>query len=146
MMNLPCLRESCPNFLRPIYHTLSASQAPKRGQAPRIKPMPATALVFHLIVTDLLSSTMVLIYSVDAIPPYPSVGLFDNAVRFRLHRLRVSDPEPCPASDAYHQNLGRALEFIAYIQYLCSCLCVYFYRMFDILQQFFRIILSASKL
>ena len=46
MMNLPCLRRSCPNFLRPIYHTLSASQAPRRGRAPRKKPMPTTALVF----------------------------------------------------------------------------------------------------
>ena len=33
MMNLPCLWGSCPNFLRPIYHTLSASQAPRRGLA-----------------------------------------------------------------------------------------------------------------
>ena len=31
MMNLPCLMASCANFLRPIYHTLNASQAPKRG-------------------------------------------------------------------------------------------------------------------
>ena len=46
MMNLPCLRGSCPNFLRTIYHTPSASQAPRRGHAPRKKPMPATALVF----------------------------------------------------------------------------------------------------
>ena len=46
MMNLPCLRGSCPNFLRSIYHSLSASQAPKRGHAPRKKTMPATALVF----------------------------------------------------------------------------------------------------
>ena len=46
MMNLPCLMASCANFLRPIYHTLSADQVPKRGHAPRIKPMPATALVF----------------------------------------------------------------------------------------------------
>ena len=82
---------------------------------------------------------MVLIYSADAIPPYFSVGLFDDAVQFRLHRLRVSVPEPCPASDVYHQNLGRALELISYIQCLCSWLCWY-YRMFDILQQFFRVI------
>ena len=51
MMNLPCLWGSCSNFLRPIYHILSASQAPRRGHAPRWKPMPATALVF---VFDLL--------------------------------------------------------------------------------------------
>ena len=68
MMNLTCLKGSCPNFLRPIYHTLSASQAPKRGHAPRKKPLPATALVFCLIFTDLHSPVMVLICLVDAIP------------------------------------------------------------------------------
>ena len=70
--------ESCPNFLRSIYHTLSASQAPKRGHAPRKVPMPATALVFLfdcLIVTDLLSSVVILNGSVDAMPHQTSVGL-----------------------------------------------------------------------
>ena len=85
--------------------------------------MPATALVFFCsIVTDLHSSIMVLIYSVDAIPLQIPVSLLADVVRFRPHRLRVSVPEPFPASDAYHQNLGRALESIAYIQCLCSCL------------------------
>ena len=75
MMNLPCLRGSYPYFLRPIYHTLSASQAPKRGHAPRKKPMPATALILCLIVTDRHSPVVVLIYSVDAIPSQVLVGL-----------------------------------------------------------------------
>ena len=90
MMNLPCLGGSCPNFLRPIYHTLSASQAPKRGHAPRKIPMLATALVFCLIVTDLHSSVVVLNGSVDAIPSQTPVGLLADVVRSRLHRLRVS--------------------------------------------------------
>lgn len=75
MMNLPCLRGSCHNFLRPIYHTLSASQTPKRGHAPRKKTMPATALVLCLIVTDRHSPVVVLIYSVDATPSQVLVGL-----------------------------------------------------------------------
>ena len=40
---------------------------------------------------------------------------FADAVCFRLHRLRVSVPEPCPVSDACYQRLGRALECIACI-------------------------------
>ena len=79
MMNLPCLRGSCHNFLRPIYHTLSASQTPKRGHAPRKKTMPATALVLCLIVTDRHSPVVVLIYSVDA-----------NHLRFLLVFCRCS--------------------------------------------------------
>ena len=48
MMNLPCLRESCPNFLRPIYHTLSASQAPKRGGMPHGKTAAGYSSCFYV--------------------------------------------------------------------------------------------------
>ena len=67
---------------------------------------------FYLIVTDLLSSTMVLIYSVDAIPLQIPVSLLADVVRFRPHRLRVSVPEPCPVSDAFHQPLDRVLDLL----------------------------------
>lgn len=39
---------------------------------------------------------------------------FADAVRFRLHRLRVSVPEPCPVSDVWHQSLDRVLDRFAY--------------------------------
>ena len=75
--------------------------------------MPATALVFFCsIVTDLHSSIMVLIYSVDAIPLQIPVSLLTDVVRFRPHRLRVSIPEPCPVSDAFHQPLDRVLDLL----------------------------------
>lgn len=112
MMNLPCLRGSCPNFLRPIYHTLSASQAPKWGACPTEKTMPTTALVLCLIVTDLHSPVVVLIYSVDAIPSLVLVGLLQMQSASGLHHLRVSVPEPCPVSDAFHQPLDRVLDLI----------------------------------
>ena len=112
MMNLPCLRGSCPNFLRPIYHTLSASQAPKRGHAPRKKPMPATARVFMFDCywpaftcrgTDLLSGR----YTIS-----DSCWPFADAVRSGLHHLRVSVPEPCPVSDVFLQPLDRVLDLL----------------------------------
>lgn len=87
MMNLPCLRGSCPNFLRSIYHSLSASQAPKRGLAPRKKPMPATVLVFMFDCywpaftcrgTDLLSGR----YTISG-----SCWSFADAVRSGLHTI-----------------------------------------------------------
>ena len=63
MMNLPCLKGSCPNFLRPIYHTLSASQAPKQGPCPMVNTdADYSSCFFCSIVTDLHSSIMVLIY------------------------------------------------------------------------------------
>lgn len=100
---------SCPNFLRPIYHTLSAGQTPKRGLAPRKRPMPATALVFMFDCyrpaftchgTDLLSGR----FTISG-----SCWPFADAVRSGLHHLRVSVPEPCPVSDASHQPLDRVL-------------------------------------
>lgn len=87
MMNFPCLRGSCPNFLRSIYHSLSASQAPKRGHAPRKKTMPATALVFMFDCywpaftcrgTDLLSGR----YTISG-----SCWSFADAVRSGLHTI-----------------------------------------------------------
>ena len=153
MMNLPCLRGSCPNFLRPIYHTLSASQAPKRGHAPRKKPMPATALVFMFDCywpaftcrgTDLLSGR----YTIS-----DSCWPFTDAVRYGLHHLRVSVPEPCPVSDASHRSLDRVLEcvtcislfpmysfshstefWICFFYLLCCHWCLWSCRMFDIFQ------------
>lgn len=111
MMNLPCPKGSCPNFLHPIYHTLSASQAPKQGPGPMVNTDAGySSCFFCLIVTDLHSSIMVLIYSVDAIPLQIPVSLLTDVVRFRPHRLRVSVPEPCPVSNSDHHRLDRVLE------------------------------------
>ena len=86
MMNLPCLKGSCPNFLRPIYHTLSASQAPKQGPCPMVNTdADYSSCFFCSIVTDLHSSVMVLIYSVDAIPLQIPVSLLADVVRFKPH-------------------------------------------------------------
>ena len=111
MMNLPCPKGSCPNFLHPIYHTLSASQAPKQGPGPMVNTEAGySSCFFCLIVTDLHSSIMVLIYSVDTIPLQIPVSLLADVVRFRPHRLRVSVPEPCPVSNSDHHRLDRVLE------------------------------------
>ena len=74
MMNLPCLRGSCPNFLRTIYPTLSVGQAPKRS-CPTVKTDASYSSFFCLIVTDLHSPVMVLIGSVDTAPLRFPAGL-----------------------------------------------------------------------
>ena len=97
---------SCPNFLRPIYHTLSASQAPKQGPCPMVNTdADYSSCFFCSIVTDLHSSIMVLIYSVDAIPLWLTVGLlqmqsvpdsiiygflFQNPVQSPMHSISHS--------------------------------------------------------
>lgn len=113
MINLPCLKGSCPNFLRPIYHTLSASQAPKQGPCPMVNTDAGySSCFFCSIVTDLHSSIMLLIYSVDAIPLQIPVSLLADVVRFRSHRLRVSVPEPCPVSNSNYHRLDRVLKVL----------------------------------
>ena len=142
MMNLPCLRGSCPNFLRPIYHTLSASQAPRRGHAPRKIPMPATALVFMFDCywpafvycgTEWLSGRY-------ATPD--SCWSFADAVLFRLHHLRVSvlqNPAQSPIPFISHSAEFRIMLLIVCYLLCCQrCLCRC--RALDIRQHFFRII------
>lgn len=117
MMNLPCLRGSCPNFLRPIYHTLSASQAPKRGHAPRKKRCQLQLLLLCLIVTDLHLPVVVLIYSVDAIPSQVLVDLLqmqsvpDSIIYGFLFQNPVQSPMP---------SLSHSTEFWSYFFYF-SC-------------------------
>ena len=119
MMNLPCLKGSCPNFLRPIYHTLSASQAPKQDPCPMVNTDAGySSCFFCSIVTDLHSSIMVLIYSVDAIPLQIPVSLLTDVVRFRPHRLRVSIPEPCPVSNSDYYSLDRVLEALTVLLFM----------------------------
>ena len=118
MMNLPCLRGSCHNFLRPIYHTLSASQTPKRGHAPRKKTMPATALVLCLIVTDRHSPVVVLIYSVDATPSQVLVGLLQmQSVPYSIiYGFLFQNPVQSPMHSISHST-----EFWICFFYLLCC-------------------------
>lgn len=141
MMNLPCLRGSCPNFLRPIYHTLSASQTPRRGHAPRKKPMPATALVFMFDCywsaficrgTDLLSGR----YTISG-----SCWPFADAVRSGLHHYGFLFQNPV---QSLMPPISNSTEFwsvlLIYLCFLCCHRYLCFYRAFDIFQQFLRII------
>ena len=102
VVNRPCLMGSCPNFLRPIYHTMSASQAPKQGPCPMVNTDAGySSCFFCSIVTDLHSSIVVL-------------WSFADAVRFRTPSFTGFCPEPCPVSDVWHQSLDRVLDCFAY--------------------------------
>ena len=142
MMNLPCLWGSCPNFLRPIYHTLSASQAPWRGHAPRGISMPATALVFLcLIVTDLHLPAGVLICSVDALPLLIPVGLLwmqsipDSIIYGFLFQNPVQSPMP-----GISDSTRFWIHYAVYFRFLCGYLRRFNFRASNIFQQFLRII------
>ena len=110
MMSLPCLRGSCPNFLRIIYHSLSASQAPKRGACPTEKTDAGYSSCFYvwLLLTCIHLSWYW--FTQWTLTISGSCWSFADAVRSGLHHLRVSVPEPCPVSDASHQLLDRVLD------------------------------------
>ena len=136
MMNLPCLKESCPNFLRPIYHTLSASQAPKRGHAPRKNRCRLQLLFLCLIVTDLYLPVVVLIYSVDAIPSQVFVSLLQmqSVPDSIIYGFLFQNPVQSPMHSIIHST-----EFwICFFYLLCCHWCLLSCRMFDIFQQFLR--------
>lgn len=141
MMNLPCLRGSCPNFLRTIYPTLSAGQAPKRS----CTTVKTDASYSSCFLFDCYRPAFTC-YGTDWFSGHCTTTIscwsFADTVRSGLHRLRGSVPEPCPVSDASHQPLDRVLGYMLLV-YLCflycyRCLC--FCRAFDIFQQFLRII------
>ena len=98
---------------------MSASQAPKQGPCPMVNTDAGySSCFFCSIVTDLHSSIMVLIHSVDAIPLQIPVSLLADVVRFRPHRLRVSVPEPCPVSNSDYHKLDRVLEVLTVLLFM----------------------------
>ena len=98
-------------------------------------------LFLCLIVTDLHSPVVVLIYSVDAIPSQILVGLLqmqsvpDSIIYGFLFQNPVQSPMP---------PIGHSTEFwsvlLVYLCFLCCHRCLCFYRAFDIFQLFLRII------
>ena len=98
-------------------------------------------LFLCLIVTDPHSPVVVLIYSVDAIPLWLTVGLLqmqsvpDSIIYGFLFQNPVQSPMP---------PIGHSTEFwsvlLVYLCFLCCHRCLCFYRAFDIFQLFLRII------
>lgn len=119
MVNLPCLMGSwstlrygprrsdvhwtscAPTSFVPPIHTPSASQAPRRDLSPTDNTTASYSSCFSFDFTDQTSSMMVLIDSVDALPSQILIGLSTDAADPQLHHVRVSFPEPCPASDPF---------------------------------------------
>ena len=79
-----------------------------RVYALRKKPMPATALIFHLIVTDRASHAPVLIDSVDAIPLQALYGLCADVVLSDsiVYGFLIQNPAQPPLSAEVRQGSG----------------------------------------
>ena len=83
-------------------------------------------LFFCLIVTDLPSTVMVLIYSVDATPLQPSVRLCADVVHFTLHLIYgFLFQNPAQSPIPFYQPLSRVLDYVAYV-FCLSCFNIHF--------------------
>ena len=91
MVNLPCLKGSCPNFLRPTYSYTECQLSFLTGSCPTERTSANYSSYLYLISTDLTISfsqgtdiqwTLSLMFFV--------VGLLDDIVFDTLHCFRVS--------------------------------------------------------
>lgn len=114
--------ESRPSFLRSIYHTLNASQAPKWGHAPQKVPMPNTALVFlfHCYRPAFICCGTEWLCMRYATSDF--CRSLADAILFRLYRLRVSVLQnPAQSPVPFYQPLSRVLDYVAYVCCLLYC-------------------------
>ena len=115
-----------------------------RVYALRKKPMPATALIFHLIVTDRASHAPVLIDSVDAIPLQALYGLCADVVLSDsiVYGFLFQNPTQPPILSEVRQGSG-INSLYCRLPGLCGCLNDLIHWTFDIPQHLFRIILCS---
>jgi len=92
MVNLPCLKGSCPNFLRPTCSYTECQLSFQTGSCPTERTTASYSSCLYLI---LLTSLMfkILIFS-GRYTLLLAVGLVAYAVLEALHRYRVSFQNP----------------------------------------------------
>ena len=136
MVNLPCLKGSCPNFLRP---TCSYTECPLSfltGSCPTERTTASYSSCLYLDFTDLPIPHRVRIFRGRISLPRLA-GLCDDAVPVVLHRYRVSFQNP--ARFRIHPEPGRALEQMMLPAVLCRNR-FFFFRTSDVHQHLLRII------
>ena len=140
-VNLPCLRGSCPNFLRTTYPYTECQPSSQTGSCPTVTLPLATALVCCWFITD---RTLL------------SAALINQWTRYRhCYVLPVGTDAAIPATSSFTGSFSRTLpsrrSFTVVRQgsgrngsadhsFLC-CLYCHWNWMFDILQHLYWIIL-----
>ena len=139
MMNLPCLKGSCPNFLRPIYHTLCASQAPRRSHAHGENRCRLQLLFFVWLLLTCIHLSWYW-FTQWTLYHYCFLLVFCRCSPFRTPSFTgfcsrtLSSLRCLPSATRQSSGLCCFFYFLCYQCFLC------WYWALDILQQFFRII------
>lgn len=120
MVNLPCLMESCPNFLRPTCSSTECWISFPTGSCPTERTPPSYSSCLYLIsLTGLLYKVLIISGRYTLLH---CVGHMVDAV-FLLHRYRVSLQNPAHAQNVLGPSKGLDLSAV-----YRSCLCCRYFR------------------
>ena len=106
MVNLPCLKGSCPNFLRPTCSYTECSLSFLTGSCPTERTSANYSSCLYLILTDLCLHTRNW-YSVDAFPHVSCCWSCGWCSAWHTSSLSgYFSPEPCSISDCSGTQQG----------------------------------------
>ena len=108
MVNLPCLMESCSNFLRPTCSYTECRLSFQTGSCPTEGTPVSYSSCFYLILTDLHSPMEICFHSGRFLPCSCLLVLLLMQCFFAAPSLPGCFPEPCP--NPVTPNPGKALE------------------------------------
>lgn len=104
MVNLPCLKGSCPNFLRPTCSYTECQLSFQTGSCPTERTTASYSSCLYLI---LLTSLFLKVLIISGrITLFRSVGLVADAVFEALHRYRVSFQNPARFQNYLESSKG----------------------------------------
>lgn len=125
MVNLPCLKGSCPNFLRP---TCSYTECPlsfQTGSCPTEGTTAGYSSCLYIDFTDLLFYIKYG-YSVDAFPYIVFLVFVLMQCLFCTPSLSGFFPEPCPISESSGTRQGSGINRIV------DCLMLQLFLLFQV--------------
>jgi hypothetical protein len=107
MVNLPCLKGSCPNFLRPTCSYTECQLSFQTGSCPTERTTASYSSCLHLILlTSLIFKDLIFSGRYTLLL---AVGLLSAVVLETLHRYRVSFQNPARFQN--HPEPSRGLDF-----------------------------------
>ena len=113
MVNLPCLKGSCPNFLRPTCPYTECLPSLQTGSCPTETTTTSYSSCFYFDFTDLLFPQGTVFRRRFPLPQ--PAGHCDDAVRFALHRYRVTFQNP--ARFQFPLEPGRVLDKSVFVDW-----------------------------
>lgn len=142
MVNLPCLKGSCPNFLRPTYSYTECQPSFLTGSCPTERTPAGYSSCFYLIIYRPSSVSHSTVFSGRS-AMFPYVGLGVDALPSTDASFSDFFPEPCPTPEYSDSRQGPGIVIRSAFYGLC-CTYLFLYRTSYVFQHFLRIITPAG--